>query len=432
MQQSDNRNILRLLAFLFIMGSVACKKDYSPEGGAPKDAVLTNVKGLTSVAIGLQQWYSSARTSLVYTRVTASGLLTGEIYVVNPGNTDEAQLGKGGNIIQNTNGMVAGIWTVSNKIIYDADNILNNIDVVTVPGYASGLVAYASIFKALALGDMAMFYDHVPDTTGANVSFITSAQGYAKAVVVLDKALATIAANPVTSNFLSSVPAGIDITNTLYALKARYALLAGDNAAALDAAGKVNLSVKSVFNYSATFANPIFSLATSTNNIFQPVDSTMGLPAGLTPDLADKREPFYITINSKTPRFRIAGFDTATTAARPIYLPGEIMLIKAEAYARQDDLTNGLDQLNLVVTKQPSADLYKVGAALPAITGPLSKDDLLTQIYRNRCIELFMSGLKLSDEKRFDRPVSERKRSYLPFPNAERNGNPNTPNDPAF
>ena len=423
--------MLRLLAFLLVLGSMACKKDYSPAGGAPKDAVLTNVKGLTSVAIGLQQWYTSARTGLVYTRVTASGLLTGEAYVVNSGNTDEAQLGTGGNAIPNTNGMVAGIWTVSNKIIYDADNILNNVNVVTVPGYASGLVAYASIFKALALGDLAMFYDHVPDTTGVNVRFITSAQGYAKAVAVLNNALATIAANPITSNFLSSVPAGIDITNTLYALKARYALLAGDYATALDAAGKVSLSVKSVFNYSATFANPIFSLATSTNNIFQPVDSTMGLPAGLTPDPADKREPFYIAIKSN-PRFRIAGFDTALLAARPIYLPGEIMLIKAEAYARQDDLTNGLDQLNLVVTKQPSADLYKVGAALPAIAGPLSKDDLLTQIYRNRCIELFMSGLKLSDEKRFGRPVTERKRSYLPFPYVERNGNPNTPDDPAF
>ncbi|MDO6435134.1 RagB/SusD family nutrient uptake outer membrane protein [Flavitalea sp. BT771] len=431
MQQQLNRNTLRLLALLFVMGGVACKKDYAPEGAAPKGAVLNNVKALTSVAIGLQQWYTSARTGLVYTRVTASGLLTGEIYVVNPGNTDEAQLGTGGNAIPNTNGMVTGIWTVSNKIIFDADNIMNNLDVVTVPGYASGLVAYASIFKALALGDMAMFYDHVPDTTGANVHFITSAEAYTKAVAVLDKALAAIAANPVTANFLSSVPAGIDITNTLYALKARYALLAGDNATALDAAGKVNLSVRSVFNYSATFPNPIFSLAASTNNIFQPVDSAMGLPAGLTPDAADKREPFYIAVKS-SPRFRIAGFDTALLAGRPIYLPGEIMLIKAEAYTRQDDLTNGLDQLNGVVTKQPSADLYKVGAALPAIAGPLSKDDLLTQIYRNRCIELFMSGLKLADEKRFGRPDSERKRSYLPFPYVERNGNPNTPVDPVF
>ena len=423
--------MLRLLALLFVMSGVACKKDYSPEGAAPKDAVLTNVKGLTSVAIGLQQWYTSARTGLVYNRVTASGLLTGEIYVVNPGNTDEAQLGTGGNAIPNTNGMVTGIWTVSNKIIFDADNIMNHIDVVTVPGYASGLVAYASIFKALALGDMAMFYDHVPDTTGVNVQIITSAEAYTKAVAVLDKALATIAANPVTGNFLISVPAGIDITNTLYALKARYALLAGDNATALDAAGKVSLSSRSTFNYSATFPNPIFSLAASTNNIFQPVDSVMGLPAGLTPDPADKREPFYIAIKS-SPRFRIAGFDTALLAARPIYLPGEMMLIKAEAYARQDDLTNGLDQLNLVLTKQPSADLYKVGAALPPIGGPLSKDDLLTQIYRNRCIELFMSGLKLSDEKRFGRPAGERKRSYLPFPYVERNGNPNTPVDPVF
>ena len=431
MKHQFSRYILQALAAVVITGSLSCKKDYNPEGAAASGAVLTSAKGLTDVAIGLQQWYTSNRTGLVYNRVTASGILTGELNVVNAGNTDEAQLQTGGNAIPNTNGMVTGIWTVSNKIIFDANNIFSHIGVVTSPGYASGLIAYTSIFKALAIGDLAMFYDHVPDTTGSNVTFITSTEGFTKAVAVLDKALSTIAANPVSSSFTSSIPAGIDITNTLYALKARYALMAGDYATALAAAGNVSLTTRSVFSYSTTFANPIYSLAASTNNIYQPVDSTMGLPAAIAPDLSDKREPFYITIKS-SPRFRIYGFDTATTAARPLYLPGEMTLIKAECYARQNDADNGLAQLNIILTKQPSADPFGVGAGLTAITGPLSQDDLLTQIYRNRCIELFMSGLKLADEKRFGRPETERRRSYLPYPYVERNANPNTPADPAF
>ena len=106
-------------------------------------------------------------------------------------------------------------------------------------------------------------------------------------------------------------------------------------------------------------------------------------------------------------------------------------LIKAEAYARLNDLPNALIQLNIVVTKSPSSDPFGIGANLPP-TSYTDQNDLLNKIYKNRCIELYMSGLKLIDERRFNRNVSERKRNYLPFPFVERNDNPNTPNDPPF
>ena len=108
-----------------------------------------------------------------------------------------------------------------------------------------------------------------------------------------------------------------------------------------------------------------------------------------------------------------------------------MMLIKAECYAQANDLANGLAQLNNVVTKTPASDPFGVGANLPAttITG---QADLLNQIYQNRCIELYMSGLKLEDMRRFNRPTTERRRNYFPFPFVERNGNANTPPDPTF
>jgi len=422
-------NIYSVL-FACIIMLVSCKKNYTNPGAATEAAVLSNANGLTGVAIGLQNWYTAGRGGLVYNTITASGLLTSEIYCVNAGNTDEAQLGTGGGAVQNTNGIVTGMWSVCNKIIYDANNVIANAGEVSDKGYASGLIAYASIFKALAIGDMAMFWDHVPDSVGNNVNFMTNINGFTDAIATIDNALNAINANPVSSTFTSNIPAGINITNTLYALKARYALFAGNYTVALAAANNVNLSVPSVFNFSTVTLNPIFSNATSTNNIFQPIDSSMGLPAGIQPNLSDKRVPFYIAISSN-PRFRINGFGAATTTPIPVYLPGEIMLIKAECYAQTNDLVNGLAQLNNVLTKTPAADLFGVGAGLPPTT-VASQSDLLTKIYQNRCIELFMSGLKLADEKRFNRAVTERLRSYLPYPFVERNANPNTPTDPAF
>ena len=137
---------------------------------------------------------------------------------------------------------------------------------------------------------------------------------------------------------------------------------------------------------------------------------------------------------SPASRFVMKGFSASSTTAVPIYLPGEITLIKAESYARQatPDLASALIELNKVVTKKPANDPFGVGADLPPIAGPLTQAQLLDQIYRNRSIELYMSGLKLEDMRRFGRPTTERTRNLMPYPFRERDNNPNTPTDPAF
>jgi hypothetical protein len=120
--------------------------------------------------------------------------------------------------------------------------------------------------------------------------------------------------------------------------------------------------------------------------------------------------------------------------AIPLYLPGEITLIKAEVYARQasPDPVLALARLNDVVTKQPAADPFGVGAGLPPVAGPLAPAQLLPLIYKHRSIELYLSGLKLEDMRRFGLPNGDRKRNFFPYPFAERDNNPNTPADPAF
>ena len=108
------------------------------------------------------------------------------------------------------------------------------------------------------------------------------------------------------------------------------------------------------------------------------------------------------------------------------------MLIKAEAYARQNKLPEALIELNKVITKKPADDPFGVGADLPPIAGPLTQAQLLTEIYRQRSIELFMSGLRLEDMRRLGRPTTERKRNFFPYPFQERDNNPNTPPNPTF
>ncbi|MCZ2459512.1 MAG: RagB/SusD family nutrient uptake outer membrane protein [Chitinophagales bacterium] len=419
------------LSSVMLLFMASCKKDYNNPNAATDQQVFSSPQGLTGVAVGLQRVYTAGRASSLYNKVNINGLITSEMIVLNQGNTGEYQLQLGAGAVDGTNTLAAGMWISSNKIIYDADKVIEGAQGLSDKGYASGLIGYASIFKALAIGDLAMFWSQVPAGSGNNVSFIDRSQGYANAISVIDDALAAITANPISSAFLSNIPTGIDITNTLHALKARFSLFSGNYTQAMTEANAASLTVKSVFNFSSVNLNPIFETVTSTNNVTAAIDNTtLGLPGGLQPDPADKRLTFYTTTayNSK-----VLGFGAGTTTPWPIYLPGEMILIKAEAYARQStpDLVNALAQLNLVVTKSPASDLYGVGADLPALA-PMSQSDLLDQIYRNRCIELYMSGLKLEDMRRFGRPDSEKKRNLLPYPFQERDNNPNTPPDPTF
>jgi len=418
-----------------VLSQTGCTKDFKNPNAATDDQVFSSPVGLTGVAIGLQRVYTLGRGSNLYNSFTVNGLTTNELIVVNTGNTSEVQLATGGNAVDGNHATLTTFWTNLNKVIYDADKVIESAKNLSDKNYASGLIAYSSIFKALSLGNLSEFWEKVPNSTGVNVTFIDRIDGYKKAITVIDDALAAIAANAISTSFISNIPAGIDISNTLKALKARYSLFAGLYSQALTAANSVDLSVKSTFNFDALSLNPIYEVSTSTNNVVQVKDSTLGLVLPLQPSLVDKRVPFYTVINPTIlPRFRINGFGNAATRAFPVYLPGEMTLIKAEAYTRATvpDLVNGLAELNKIVTKTPAADPFGVGADLPAAVGVFTQAQLLDSIYKHRSIELYNSGLKLEDMRRFGRPNADRRRNLMPYPLRERDNNPNTPPDPSF
>jgi hypothetical protein len=429
---------LGLLSVLF----TSCKQDYVNPNQPTQEQVFAVVRGITSAAISLQRTYTVGRNGVVYTSIIAGGSLTNEFRLINQGNTDEFAMFNGGGAVDNVNGIVNNLWIQCNKVVWEADNVIAAANKLGDKNYASGLIAYASVFKALSIGTMATFWEQVPTAPGTAetpATFHSRQDAYRRAVKVIDDALAAMSANPISASFISNVPAGIDYINTLNALKARYSLFAGDYSIALAAANLVSLSSKSEFRYDGAVGvnNPIYETATATNNVVQPLDSTLGLPGttgNLQPDLIDKRVPFYTSINTVAlPRFRIAGFFTGNAIGIPIYLPDEMRLIKAECYIRQasPNLASAKSEIDAVRTQTPAADAFGVGAELPAYSGTVDGPSLLTEIYRNRCIELYMSGLRLEDNRRFARPAAERKRTFFPYPFRERDNNPNTPADPA-
>ncbi|MCF6347899.1 MAG: RagB/SusD family nutrient uptake outer membrane protein [Flavobacteriaceae bacterium] len=226
----------------------------------------------------------------------------------------------------------------------------------------------------------------------------------------------------------------VDLENSVNALLARFNLMAGNYTEAITAANVVNLASTSTWEYDAAVPNPL-SFWFGSQNVTQARDLNFGLPAGLLPDVNDGRVPFYVH-EPVASDFQLIGFWVDNLDEIPVYLSGEITLIKAEAYARNNQLTDAIAQLDIVLTKTAASDTYGLGANLPAYSGAQTQDAILDEIYRNRRIELYLTGLSLEDTRRFGRPgatdaSAERNRDFYPYPNAERDNNTSTPANPS-
>ena len=422
-----------------LLTQVACNKEYLNPSTVSQSQAVSSPDGLITLSNGLQYRYTTnGALSVLYASTAGAGLTTREQFVLNVGNLDEANLAVGSANVSNINSVVRNLWTQSHLVRSNAELILASTGVVADAGTKSGLIGYASIFRALSLGTLGLFFEQSPITTGTNVPFVPRAQVFKEAINTLEAAATQVASAPVSADFSSKIVPGIDIPNAIQALIARYALFSGDYDKALAAAAKVDLTKKSVFNFDDNTRNPLFEVTFGNLNVFQPTNASLGLMGTIAPDAVDKRIPFLSKPSTNTAVAPViaTAFYTANNAAVPVYLPGEILLIQAEAYARKGDLTNAVASLNKVLTKTAAQDAFGLGAALPAYSGPQTADAILTEIFRNRQIELAYQGFRLEDSRRFNRPGpgaanAERNRNFFPYPLTERNNNTNTPADPA-
>jgi len=331
------------------------------------------------------------------------------------------------------------------KLMKMSEDILNNAPQVSTltGGTLSGVMANAKLFKAIALGTLATSFEQSNINTDASgkAKFFPRQAVLTEAIRLLDDAIAQINTTPVSADFTSNVAgSNFSLKNILYAYNARYNLMAGNYSAAITNANAVDLTSKNQFSYTPQAVNPLWN--TSEILKYYTVKQNFGLPSALF-EVGDKREPFYIsTVTTITPTGtvitrKLNAFATQQTSNIPVYLPDEMKLIKAEAILRSNGVLN--DALNLIndVRTQVAGDLFDVNAGLPSYSGLVTKDDLLLEVYRQRCAELFLSGQRLEDSRRFGRPAppantTERNRNFYPYPDQERITNPNTPADPAI
>ena len=203
-----------LLTVLFTQN--ACQKEYLNPSIATEQQIVNSTNGLITLVNGLQYRYTIGRLGVIYNAVAAGGLTTRELRVLNAGNTDELFLEQGSASVQGSNAVVRNLWASSQLVRSNADVILANADrVIQDPGTKSGVVAYASIFKALALGTLTQFFEQTPTTTGNSASFVPRAQALQLAVQQLEAAAMLVAATPPSATFNSAIVPGIDIANTL-------------------------------------------------------------------------------------------------------------------------------------------------------------------------------------------------------------------------
>ena len=435
------KRIIYLFLGLVIFAGFGCKKEYANPNAPTQDQAFSSADGMTRVIVGVKQRFAvnTFGAAPVFTSITASALTTREVVVNNAGSADYAQLENGGNNVGPNNGVVGGLWGNSNVINSEAQKLIDNSAIIADVPYRNAVKIYGHLYKAMSLGTLAQFFEKLPINTGANAAYSTRAEALAKAVLLLDEASTLLGTTPIPAAFTAAVGAEIDLKNTLLALSARYNNMLGNNDAAIGKAAAVDLTKKSVFFYNNTNPNPIYrSIVVQAANTYGP-RANMGLTGTLAPDPADKRVPFYLTKNTTNGH----GFFKDDATPIPIYLPGEMLLIQAEAYARKNDFINAKIFLDKVLTKMAAQDAFGIGAELPAYAGTLDQPSLLLQIYKNRCIELYMSGMKLEDSRRFGRPApplnvnpvplaNERTKNYFPYPQQERDGNPNTPPDPSL
>lgn len=426
------KKILLIILTIALIGQTACKKEYT-NPNAPTDVeVLNTVEGLTRLIVGIKNRYATnvLAPAVVYQGISATGLTTKEVTVLNAGNADLAQVENGGNNLAPNNGVIGSLWTTANVISSEAQKLINGSASIPDVNTKNAIRIYGHLYKALALGTLATYWEKVPISNGENVSFSNRTEALQSVVTLLDEASVLLTSTTVPSAFTTSVGNEIDLANVLKALAARYYMMLGNNDNAIARAAAVDLTKRSVFFYNNTNPNPVFRSSLTNNNTYG-IRTNFGLSGALAPDPADKRITFHLVKNAANG----SGFFLGDGTAIPIYQPGEMLLIQAEANARKSQLATAKNFLDQVLQKTAAQDAFGVGAGLPAYSGPLTQSDLLQEIYKNRCIEMYLSGLKFEDSRRFNRPGpgspnAERTRNFYPYPQQERDGNPNTPADP--
>ncbi|MBP1840387.1 RagB/SusD family nutrient uptake outer membrane protein [Formosa algae] len=446
-----NIKIYTIIGAVLVCSSLftACETEFENPNNPTEDVVLGTKEGLFALATGIRQYYSVTALRQV---IEVPGITTRELGVTNTFlNINE--LAQGGAELPAESGGISNPWTYLLKAKGMSESLIEGANTVELTaGTRSGLLAYGNLIKSMCLGALIEMFEQVPIDNSADgeALFSDKATVLAECILLLEEARDELAAEPMSDDFESSVLwTDMSLEKTINAFLSRYQLMAGNYAESIVSADAVlnsDDSTNSMWVYDANNENPIWNRTVNSADL-NP-QSNFGLTGDYIPEAEDGRIDFYLGADAGFANedaggqalSEMLGFFESSTAPIPIYLPGEMMLNKAEAYARLNQLDDAVDQLNLV--RQKTDDPLGVNANLPAWTGDeANADAILEEIYINRSVELFLTGLRFGDSKRFHpdfevpleaNTTNERNRNYYPYPSTERENNPNTPDDPTI
>lgn len=414
----------------------ACSLDVTDPNTATDEEVLNSREGIISFTTGMQG-YVKGTALQAFIRTPA---VTTREFAINTTFANLVDLEAGGTSLPDDNADILQNWSRLLQVVDMTSQIIESVDDVQLADdERSEILAISHIYKAMALGYLVSNFEQSPINTeeDGTAESLDRSSVLAEAISLLNAADDVISATPPSTNFRTQ---GLEFENTIQALLARYHIMSGNYDEAIEAADNVDLGSESIFFYDgSTSRNPIY------DDVF--VSEAYAARSMLGSDLTDEddgRLDFFLVEADETSTPNnldidmLAGFFGSSDSSIPIYRPGEMMLIRAEAYARTNRFDQAVDEINEVRTKTSDDDIYGIGADLPEYDGPLTEEALIEEVYRQRRAELFLTGLSMEDMRRLDRPdvpgspalTDERNRNFYPYPEQERQTNPNTPSNP--
>ena len=435
--------ILLALGLSLGLFGTSCDTFENPNA-ASEDQVLTTVDGLFALAIGMKREYQINSYDEV---VRASGTSAREFGVV-VGFTSPLDLEEGGLRVTSENAIVGRIWESSYRIMGMAEDLIASTDIVGDDATRNAFLATGHLFKAITLGSLYMFWESFPssaDPSGMG-EFIPRRDALGEAIASLEAGISALGGADVPAGFQSTVfgTSNFDLGAVLQAYLARCNGFLGNDSGAITAADQAlsQASTISEWSYETAGGNfdPMWDETTDEPATYKPLDNFGLDPAEYVVPPEDGRIAFYlepgdeIGLESRLPVEIMRGFYDEPAKATPVYLPGEMYLIKAEAQARSGDLGGAVSSLNMV--REKTVDPFGVAAGLGPYDGAMTEGAVLEDVYRHRRVELFLTGMSLEDSRRFGRPLQsstpdfdsyDRNLDFYPVPQEEVDNNSNAP-----
>ena len=419
---------------LALVAMIGCNLDLDNPNSPTEEQVSGSVDAVVAAAVGMQALYAQTVDDYVVT----SALITDEwgtqgtalisyvaLFTGPPDEIDPSYL-----VVENP-------WSRSYLTIKTANTVLEGVEEAGLSGgLRAGVSAMAKLFKAMAYGMLIQQYEEVAieiSLTGSTLK--PRAEVLDTILDLLESARTDLQGVPdaeLAGFRARAEPASFSTRHTINAMLARYYLVDGQYAKAIEAADRVPPDVLSRFAYPSPTRNPIENLAFQLNG---------GYVAGLQSwadeaEIGDRRVGYWLDTAAAQPAanpgdsalYELKKYSTPNEGF-PVYLPDEMKLIKAEAYARTGQFALARGLVNEVRT-QTSSPVDEPIAGLTALPDLLldTEAELLAEIARQRRYELYMQGLRWEDTRRFEPglttvPVIE----FLPIPQQECNANPTRP-----